>query len=118
LLEFAREICLFLAAGFSIFHLLLIFGMPLGEFILGGKYRVFPLKMRVFSAFFFAYFVGVSVAYWRNFLPLVAVNTVFQAWAIIGNAFLTKSRKEKIIMTPLAVLFFVASSYFFWKGLK
>src|SRR5699024_12350919 len=32
------------------FHILLILGFPLGEFSLGGKYKVLPIKLRYVSA--------------------------------------------------------------------
>jgi hypothetical protein len=49
---------------------------------------------------------------------LVIVNTLFLAYAIVGNGLLTKSKKEKYVMTPLSIIQFVCSviAFFFTYG--
>ncbi|MDR0298410.1 MAG: hypothetical protein LBI11_07160 [Streptococcaceae bacterium] len=115
-MNLAAWICLVLVFANSLFHALLIFGAPLGEYVLGGKHRVLPAHLRFVSLFFLVYFLLMGFAYLTvlkgHVTPfakaLILVNTAFQAWAIIGNS-LTKSQKERRVMRPLSAVECVAS---------
>ncbi len=113
--------------GMAVLQLSLTFGAPFGEYVLGGRNKVLPLKMRFVSNIFSLVFLFVGLAYLQRgkvvYLGLsstvvngvVIVNTMFLAYAIVGNGILTKSKKEKYLMTPLSVmqfLFSLATLYF------
>jgi hypothetical protein len=40
---------------------------------------------------------------------IIIVNTLFLAYAIVGNGMLTKSKKEKYVMTPFSIIQFICS---------
>lgn len=96
-----------------ILYILLAIGLPYGDFALGGKYKILPKQMRVTCA--------ISVL-----IQLVAIMFILQAGNVISigalkplakwvcyffalylilntvmNA-LSKSKKEKLVMTPLS----------------
>jgi len=99
-----------------ILHLLLAFGAPLGEYVLGGFYIVIPLQLRIVNVFFFILWLYASYSYLayagilktktnlkiiRRFLIGI---TIFTSSAIFSNLFITNSIKEKILMTPLTII--------------
>jgi len=113
-------ILLFLA----IFQLLLIFGAPLGKYAWGGKYTILPKKLRIASVvsiilyvIFTAFLVSkAGIANLISHQPLLDIGM----WVLVGyfvlgivlNA-ISRSKKERLVMTPVAVLlavifFFVA----------
>lgn len=59
-----------LFGGIAVMTLLVSFGLLLGEFTLGGKYRVLPMKMRIVS--------GISF-----FIQLLAIIVILQ----VGEVF-------------------------------
>lgn len=102
-------------------HVLLIFGVPIGEYVLGGKEKVIPLRKRwingIFACIF--YFLGVFYLGKAGIISFALPNrlsngvmigyTVFLAYAIIGNIFFTESKKEKIVMIPSSIICFICS---------
>lgn len=123
LLGVATYISVFLVFGFALFQLFLTLGAPIGEYALGGKYRILPTKMRIVSGFFSGLWFTVGFSFMqitgqidpvfnRTFVDvLLIVYTVFLAYAIIGNGFITKSKKEKYVMTPLSIIGFISSLF-------
>ncbi len=117
----ALLICITMVFSFAILQLALTLGAPLGEYVLGGQYRVLPMKMRLISFTFFCIFIFVGLIYLQrgnivniglSFLfvkVVIIIYTLFLAYAIIGNGVLTKSKKEKFIMTPLSIIGFICS---------
>jgi hypothetical protein len=117
----ASLICAIITLGMALLQLSLTFGSPLGEYVLGGQHKVLPQKMRLVSSAFTLIFIFVGMCYLQrgNFLyiglssgvvnVIVIVNTLFLAYAIIGNGMLTKSKKEKYVMTPFSIIQFVLS---------
>ena len=100
----------------AILHLLLAFGAPLGEYVLGGFYIVIPLQLRIVNIFFFILWVYSSYSYLvyagilkiKNKLKtirkfLIGI-TIFTSFAVFSNLFITNSIKEKVLMTPLAII--------------
>lgn len=112
--------------GMAVLQLFLTFGAPFGEYVLGGRNKVLPPKMRFVSGTFSFVFIFVGLAYLQRgnvvYLGLsstfvnviVIVNTIFLVYAIVGNGMLTKSKKEKYLMTPLSVIQFVCSMVAFF----
>ncbi len=59
----------FIAYGFSALHLSLLCGAPLGEFVLGGAYKVIPIF----------FFMLVIDEYRMNYLNLQLLVPIFYA---------------------------------------
>jgi len=112
-----------LAFGFALLQLSLVFGAPFGEYVLGGQRRVLPMKMRIVSCFFSLFFVIVGVSWLQvagaidgllhpQFTKaLLIIHTLFLAYAIIGNGLITKSKKEKYVMTPISIAGFLCGLF-------
>lgn len=121
LIDAAFTISIIMAFGFALLQFSLVLGAPFGEYVLGGSHKVLPPKMRLVSAAFSFIFVIVGLSYLQKagrigailsptlLNVLLIVYTLFLAYAIIGNGFLTKSKKEKYVMTPLSIIGFVSS---------
>ena len=112
---------LFIAA---VFEVLLVAGLPLGEFTMGGRYTVLPPMMRgaaVFSLFtqVFAGLILLQAAgfmgMWFSFGVTRIICYVFGGFFVVNTVmnFFSTSKKEKIVMTPLAaveaICFFVTA---------
>jgi hypothetical protein len=107
----------------ALLHLSLVLGAPFGEFVLGGQYTVFPMKMRVISVIFFFIwtFVGLLYLIKGNIIKynlhktgitiILLLVTIFMVYAIFGNLFITTSIKEKYLMTPLALVTSISSIF-------
>ncbi|ADC52334.1 hypothetical protein BpOF4_21694 (plasmid) [Alkalihalophilus pseudofirmus OF4] len=105
--------CVFVA----VFQVLLSLGYPLGEFAMGGYYKVLPKKLRIVSAvnalillfMGFIFLQHTKVLNGLGFLStniLVWVITIFLGLNTIANL-LSRSKKEKLIMSPLSGFIFV-----------
>lgn len=105
----------------ALLHLLLIFGFPFGEYVLGGKNMVLSFKMRIISFLFLIIWIIVGISY-LNYgqliqIPafsqfdrnLIILTTIFLFVAFFSNGLLTKSEKERKIMTPFSLVTFVLS---------
>lgn len=100
----------------ALLHLLLILGLPFGEYVLGGKNIVLPFKVRIFSVLFLFIWTIVGISYLNYgqliYIPvfkqfdrnLIILITAFLFFAIFSNGFLTKSEKERKIMTPFSLV--------------
>lgn len=99
----------------TILYVLLVLGLPFGEFAMGGKYRVMPKQMRVACAVSVVIQAAAVVALLRVggiiaigwpqglakgicyfFAAYLCFNTIMNA--------LSKSNKEKYVMTPLSLV--------------
>lgn len=115
------------ACAFSmviILTLLIICGLPLGEFTMGGKYKVFPKKLRIILVtqlilqLFFLIIIlqmGGFISLWFSAKLTKIIGIVMSAYLslnIIMNL-MSKSKKEKYVMTPIsliaAICFWIAS---------
>lgn len=117
----ASLICTIITFGMALLQLSITFGAPFGEYVLGGANKVLPKKTRLISCTFFLIFIFVGMVYlqWGNILHIglnstfvkiiIIVNTLFLGYAIIGNGMLTKSKKEKYVMTPFSIIQFICS---------
>lgn len=101
-------ICIAVTALMVILHIALFFGAPLGEFLMGGNHRVLPPKMRIFNIVYgtlFSWFivvylgktsyVSIPITGTISFISML-IYTAFLGYAILGNMFLTQSKKENL----------------------
>lgn len=104
-----------------ILSVLIICGLPLGELTMGGKYKVYPKKLRIvlLMQLMIQIFFVIIILQMGGFLPLwfsskvtkviCIVMAVYLSLNTIMN-FMSKSKKEKCIMTPLSLV----SAICFW----
>lgn len=101
----------------AVFQLLLSLGYPLGEFAMGGYFKVLPKKLRMISAInaiilllmAFVFLVDSKVIIAYTFLPtnlLVWAITIFLGVNSIANL-MSQSKKERLVMTPLSTITFL-----------
>lgn len=117
----ATIVCATLTLIMSLLHIALLLGVPLGEYVLGGTEKVIPIKRRWFNIMFASLFFFISMLYFGKInilefnIPnliskiIMVIYTVFLGYKIIWNGFLTKSKKEKYLMTPLSSIGFISS---------
>ena len=109
-----------------ILSILMIIGLPLGELTMGGQYKVFPKKFRIvlFIQLFLQIFFVIIILQKGNIIPIWFSYKVTKIICIIMAIYLTlntlmnsisKSKKEKYIMTPLSL---VATICFWITALK
>ena len=104
-----------------ILSILIICGVPLGELTMGGQYKVFPKKLRIllFTQLVLQVFFVIVILKMGGFIPLWfsekttkiigIIMTIYLTLNTIMN-FISKSKKEKYIMTPLSLI----SAVCFW----
>ena len=104
-----------------ILSVLLICGVPLGELTMGGQYKVFPKKLRIILVIqlLIQIFFIVIILQMGGLIPLWFSDKVTKTICIVMAVFLSlntvmnfisKSKKEKYIMTPLSLV----SAICFW----
>lgn len=100
----------------SAFQILLSLGYPVGEYAMGGFYKILPKKLRIVSLINaiillfmgFVFLQHTDVLNGLNFLPtniLVWVITIFLGLNTITNL-ISQSKKERFVMTPLSSIAF------------
>lgn len=94
---------------------LIVCGFPLGELTMGGRYKVFPKKLRIVLVvqliiqIFFVVIIlqmGGLIPFWfsENATKIICIiMAVYLSFNTIMN-FISKSKKEKYIMTPLSAI--------------
>lgn len=99
----------------AVMEVLLIIGLPLGEFTMGGRHKVLPPIYRVFAAssiilqLFGAAMIlqgGGLMDMWFSAKVIKIVCFVFAGFFAV-NTFMniiSTSKKEKYVMTPLAAI--------------
>ncbi|MGM9945862.1 MAG: hypothetical protein ACI33M_12995 [Lysinibacillus sp.] len=106
-----------LFVSIAVFQVLLSLGYPLGEYAMGGYYKVFPKKLRIISVvnalillfMGFVFLQHANVLSGVDFLStniLVWVITIYLGINTIANL-ISRSKKERFVMTPLSCLAFV-----------
>ena len=100
---------------------LIVCGFPLGELTMGGQYKVFPKKLRIILMIqlILQMFFVVIILQMGGFMPLwfsdnttkiiYIVMAVYLSFNTVMN-FISKSKKEKYVMTPLSAI----SAVCFW----
>ncbi|MDN3019117.1 hypothetical protein PH210_23370 [Paenibacillus sp. BSR1-1] len=118
-IQIAAIIVAVFSSGIAIFQVLLFLGLPLAEYSWGGKYQgVLPKKMRIMGLpsallllfFGFIFLVHTKVLSVEFNLPtnlFVILITIFMGLNTLGNL-ASKSKKERIVMTPLAGITFLS----------
>lgn len=95
--------------------ILIICGMPLGQLVMGGRFRVFSKKWRLLLAvqLVLQLFFVVIILQTGGFMPLWFSASVTRSICIVMAAYLTlntllnllsKSKPERYLMTPLSAL--------------
>ncbi len=106
------------AATFSvviILSVLIICGLPLGELTMGGQYKVFPKKLRLVlvTQLILQILFVIVILQMGGFIPLCFSEKVTKIICIVMAVYLSlntvmnfvsKSKKEKCIMTPLSFI--------------
>lgn len=119
MLIFSALTCSIVTFLMGVLHLLLSMGAPIGEYVLGGQNKVIPINKRWINVILTFIFLLVGVFYLGQSIPvqfseipsrvIMIAYSLFLAYAIIGNIFFTKSRKEKAMMIPASVIGFISS---------
>nr|WP_086332035.1 hypothetical protein [Enterococcus sp. 4G2_DIV0659] len=106
----------------ALLHLFLTAGFPLGKFVFGGEYDIFPPKLRFMSAFlcllwslysatYLIYGKIIQVKTNKRILNFkLNVMTIFLFLASIFNIFITTSFFEKYFTGTLSSITFVLSA--------
>ncbi|MEE3483150.1 MAG: hypothetical protein VZQ98_02355 [Bacteroidales bacterium] len=98
-----------------VLSILIICGLPLGELTMGGQHKVFPPRLRIIliSQLFLQLFFVVILLQMGGYLPLWFSERTTRIIAIVMAVYLSintlmnlisKSKKEKYIMTPLSLI--------------
>lgn len=110
--------------GIAVINILLIAGLSLGEFTMGGRYKVLPGKMKILAVLnlfvqIFAIVVilqgGGYLELWFSYRVTRVICYVYAGFMALNSVmnFCSGSKKEKYVMTPLAM---VAAVCFFVTG--
>lgn len=105
----------FILLAVIILSILLICGFPLGELTMGGKYKIWPKELRMIAIGqlllqLFALYILLSAG---AVIPLLFTRKMTKiicfvfAVFFVSNTFMnfvSKSKKEKCIMTPMAAI--------------
>ncbi len=98
-----------------IMSILLIIGLPLGEFSMGGRFgKVWPPKIRLLGvtqlltqlfALYIILAAGTIVPYFINFNTTKVICFVFAAFFFFNTLLnaISPSKKEKFVMTPMSL---------------
>lgn len=102
-------------------QILLTFGAPLGEFSMGGKYKVFPGKLRMMSAVSTVILISMTILllglggiiYFEPKLFFKYAGYICGAYFCLNTIMnlLSESKKEKFTMTPLSAILTVCFLY-------
>ena len=99
----------------AIMIVLVACGLPLGEFTMGGQYKILPKKLRVAAVISVAIqiFAMIIILQAGGFIPLCFSPIVtkyicffFAAYLSLNTIMnmLSKSKKEKYVMTPISLI--------------
>jgi cytochrome c biogenesis factor len=99
----------------SIFTLLVACGLPLGEFTMGGQNIILPKQFRIMAFLslivqIFAIIIilqcGSYISFWFSPKTTKYICIFYAAYLSLNSVmnFLSNSKKEKYVMTPLSLL--------------
>ena len=97
-----------------ILSILMLIGLPLGELTMGGRFKVFPSKLRIVLAFQLMLQIGFVFVLFvlGGYIPVVG-HLVFKILGIVLAVYLSinslcnmfsPSLKERYLMTPLSII--------------
>lgn len=109
----------------SIMEIFLILGFPLGELTMGGQYKVLPPKLRIAAVFSIPLQIlamiivlqtGGHISFCFSEKVVKIICYVFATYFSLNTimCLISRSKKEKYIMTPMA---FLAAVYFWMAAL-
>ncbi|MDO4489006.1 MAG: hypothetical protein Q4B67_07990 [Eubacteriales bacterium] len=98
-----------------ILSFLLVFGLPLGEFTMGGQHKVFPKNLRIvvlsqliLQLFFVVIFLqlGGHIPMWFSYKTTRIIGIVMAVYLTLNTVMnaISKSKKERYVMTPLSAI--------------
>ena len=98
-----------------ILSILIIMGLPLGELTMGGQYKVFPKKLRavlisqlILQIFFVIILLqkGEIIPLWFSYKTTRIISIAMAIYLSLNTLMnlISKSKKEKYIMTPLSLI--------------
>ena len=98
-----------------VLSILIIMGLPLGELTMGGQYKVFPKKLRaalvsqlLLQVFFVIILLqkGDIIPLWFSYNTTKIISIVMAVYLSLNTLMnlMSKSKKEKFIMTPLSLI--------------
>ena len=104
-----------LFAIIAIMTILVACGLPLGEFTMGGQHRILPKKYRIFVIISFIVQLlaiiiilqaGGFISLWFSIKVTKYICIFFAVYLLLNGIMnlLSKSKKEKYIMTPLSLI--------------
>ena len=99
----------------AIMTVLIACGLPLGEFTMGGQYKILPKKFRIAAVIsvaiqIFAMIIilqaGGFIPLWLSFKITKYICFFFAAYLSLNTIMniISKSKKEKYVMTPLSLI--------------
>ena len=99
----------------TIMTLLVVCGLPLGEFTMGGQNKILPKKIRIMAifSFFVQIFAIIIVLQAGGHISLWFSSNITKGICIFFGGYLSlniimnlssKSKKERLAMTPLSLL--------------
>ena len=99
----------------AIMTFLVACGLPLGEFTMGGQYKILPKKFRIAAVIsvaiqIFAMIIilqaGGIIPLWLSFKVTKYICSFFGAYLSLNTIMnmISKSRKEKYVMTPISLI--------------
>lgn len=99
----------------AIMTVLVACGLPLGEFTMGGQHKILPKKFRIVAVISFAVQIfamiivlqaGGFISLWLSFKATKYICFFFAAYLSLNTIMnmISKSRKEKYVMTPLSLI--------------
>jgi len=111
----ATIVAIILFSIMIVFQLLLVLGLPLGHLAYGGKHKELPTKLRIMSLIAIGIFIFASIIILERVelinvfnnptfsLVIVWILAVYFTLGVLMNM-MSRSKWEKRIMTPLAVV--------------
>ena len=98
-----------------VLSILIIMGLPLGELTMGGQYKVFPKKLRavlisqlILQIFFVIILLqkGEIIPLWFSYKTTRIISIAMAIYLSLNTLMnlISKSKKEKYIMTPLSLI--------------
>lgn len=121
MLKFTALGCATLSLLMGLLHIMLSIGVPIGEYVLGGENKIIPKEKRYINIVLALIFLFLGLFYIGKVVPvsfqisnimskiIMILYSVFLAYAVIGNIFFTKSKKEKAVMIPASIIGFIFS---------
>jgi hypothetical protein len=101
--------------GIAIMTVLVAIGLPLGEFTMGGQYKILPDNLRIMAivSVIIQIFAIVIILQAGGFVPLMFSYNITRYICFFFAAYLSlntiinlssRSKKEKYVMTPLSFI--------------